>query len=126
MHASLYGRGSAIACDVTTGTHSTAKHKDITDVEAVSVLSKDGKQLTVFAVNRLTGEDAAAEIKLEGFEGFILDSWQVLESDDMLVTNSADEERIAPASKTDYEYKDGILKATLKAASWNVIIFKKD
>ena len=78
---------------------------------------------TLFAVK---GEDAAAEIKLEGFEGFILNSWQALESDDMLVTNSADEERIAPASKTDYEYKDGILKATFKAASWNVIIFKKD
>ena len=126
LHASAYGRGSAIKCDVTTGTHDTEGYKDVTDVEAVSVLSKDGSQLTLFAVNRLTGEDAEAEVKLSGFDGFRPVSWKALESDDMLVRNSSEEQRVAPVEKSDYEFNGGILKATLKAASWNVIIFRKD
>ena len=82
-------------------------------------------QLTLFAVNRLTGEDAAAEVNLSGFDGFRPVSWKALESDDMLVRNSSEEQRVAPVEKGDYEFNGGILKATLKAASWNVIIFRK-
>lgn len=126
MHASAYGRGTAVRCDVTTGTHDTSKHKDVTDTEAVSVLSRDGKQLTLFAVNRLTKEDADVTVKLNGFDGWHCTSWQALESDDMLVTNSAAKQTVEPVEKTGYEFKDGIFKASLKAASWNVIVFKKE
>ena len=125
MHASAYGRGSAIKCDVATGTHDTNKHKDVTDVEAVSVLSRDGKQLALFAVNRLTGEDAQAAVTLEGFDDFRCISWQALESDDMLVRNSVQEQNVVPVEKTDYEFIGGTWKGKLKAASWNVIIFEK-
>ena len=43
----------------------------------------------------------------------------------MLVTNSAGEEKVKPAEKKDYDFKDGIFNTVLKSASWNVIVLEK-
>lgn len=124
--ASKYGRGTALKVQITTGKHNTDMYENVSDVEAAAVLSNDEEQLTVFAVNRLTDEDTVLEVELNGFEGFKPVSWQALESDDMLVTNNADNERIKPVDKTEMLFENGVLKATLKPASWNVIVLRKE
>ena len=103
---------------MTTGTHKTSKHEEVTDVEAIPVYNEQKDQLTVFAVNRLTGEDVP-------FEGYKVIEYQALESDDMYLTNSAAEEKVKPVSKDDYKFEDGKFTATLKPASWNVIVLGK-
>ena len=125
-HASKYGRGTALRAQIITDTHSTVKHGEVTDVEAAVVLSKDEDLLTVFAVNRNVNEDIELEVELNGFEGFTAASWQALESDDMLLTNDAGNERVKPVDKTEIVFGNGVLKATLKSSSWNVIVLRKE
>ena len=125
-HASKYGRGTALRAQISTDTHSTGKHGEVTDVEAAVVLSKDENQLTVFAVNRNVNEDVSLEVELNGFEGFTAASWQALESDDMLLTNDAGNERVKPVDKTEIVFGNGVLTATLKSSSWNVIVLRKE
>ena len=125
FHASKYGRGAALRPVMTTGTHKTSKHDEVTDVEAIPVYNEEKDQLTIFAVNRLTKEDVPFEVDLRGFEGYKVLDYQALESDDMYLTNSAAEEKVKPISKSDYEYKDGQFSAVLKPASWNVIVLGK-
>ena len=125
-HASKYGRGTALRSQIITDTHSTGKHGEVTDVEAAVVLSKDEDLLTVFAVNRNVNEDIELEVELNGFEGFTAASWQALESDDMLLTNDAGNERVKPVDKTEIVFGNGVLKAALKSSSWNVIVLRKE
>lgn len=125
-HASKYGRGTALRAQIITDTHSTGKHGEVTDVEAAVVLSKDEDLLTVFAVNRNVNEDIELEVELNGFEGFTAASWQALESDDMLLTNDAGNERVKPVDKTEIVFGNRVLKAALKSSSWNVIVLRKE
>ncbi len=125
-HASKFGRGTALKADVTTDTHNTRNHENVTDIEAACVLSKDENQLTVFAVNRNLEDDITLETALNGFDGFSVVSWQALESDDMLLTNDANEERVKPIDKSVPALENGTLKASLRPASWNVIVLRKE
>ena len=124
-HASKYGRGVALRPVMKTTTHNTAKHENVTDVEAVPVYDEENGRLTIFAVNRTLNEDIPFEADLRGFEGYKVKEYSVLESDDMLVTNSAEEEKVKPSEKKDFEFKDGIFNTVLKSASWNVIVLEK-
>lgn len=123
LHASRYGRGTALKTKLITGTHSTSSRSSVTDVEAAAVLSKDKDQVTVFAVNRNVTEDVQLEIALEGFKA---KTWLALESDDMSVTNDASCERVAPIEKKNFASSSGTTEVLLKSSSWNVIIFDKD
>ncbi|MBP0977414.1 MAG: alpha-N-arabinofuranosidase, partial [Oscillospiraceae bacterium] len=124
-HASKYGRGVALRPVMKTTTHNTSKHENVTDVEAVPVYDEENGRLTIFAVNRTLKEDIPFEVDLRGFEGYEVKEYSVLESEDMLVTNSAEEEKVKPAEKKDYDFKDGIFNTVLKSASWNVIVLVK-
>lgn len=125
FHASKYGRGAALRPVMTTGTHRTSKHEEVTDVEAIPVYNEEKGQLTIFAVNRLTSEEVPFEADLRGFEGYEVTDYQALESDDMYLVNTASEEKVKPVTKTDYKYSNGSFEAVLKPASWNVIVLSK-
>ena len=43
----------------------------------------------------------------------------------MLAVNSAEEEKVKPVEKNDYEVTESGFKAELSPASWNVIVLKK-
>ena len=124
-HASKYGRGAALKPVMKTGTHKTSKHEEVTDVEAVPVYNEEKQQLTIFAVNRLIDESVPFEVDLRGFEGYKVVDYQALESDDMLAVNSAEEEKVKPVAKTDYEVTENGFTANLKPASWNVFILAR-
>lgn len=116
LHASLYGRGTAIMPSVDTEKHPTSKHGSVTDIEASAVYNEDLHRLTVFAVNRTADKNIPLEIDLKGFCEFKNVRHIFLESSDMLLTNSAAEEKVRPGER------DG-LPESLSPASWNVIIF---
>ncbi len=116
LHASLYGRGTAIMPSVDTEKHPTSKHGSVTDIEASAVYNEDKHRLTVFAVNRTLDKHIPLELSLKGFGEFKNVRHIFLESSDMLLTNSGADEKVSPGER------DGIPE-TLSPASWNVIIF---
>lgn len=116
LHASTYGRGTALVTVITSGTHDTAKHKDVTDIESAAVYNKEKDQLVLFIVNRCLDKTIPLKLDLSGFNEFTNVKHIALESSDMLITNSASNEQVKPIER------DGI-PATLAPASWNVLIF---
>ena len=126
LHASRYGRGTALDINVQTGTHNTSNHSDVTDIEAVAVISDDERQLTVFAVNRTRISEINFEADLKALDGFKLTTWQALESLDMTAVNKEGCEMVRPVTKDSFTFEGGILKTSLQPASWNVFVFNKD
>ncbi|MCR5715231.1 MAG: alpha-N-arabinofuranosidase [Lachnospiraceae bacterium] len=124
-HASKYGRGYALQPVISTGKHDTSRHEDVSDIESVAVWNDEKQELTIFAVNRNTEEDIAFEADVRGFEGYRFIEHLALESDDMKVTNSAEEEKVRPISKNGGTFDEGKFSTVLKKSSWNVIRFAK-
>lgn len=119
-YTSQNGRGTALRADIETGSFSEGKAENVPAVDAVAVLSEDGTELSVFAVNRLLGEDAELDLSLEGFDGYKLTQHISMEGSDLKAGNSMENpEAIVPVEK---EIND---KITLSAASWNFLKFTK-
>ncbi|MBQ8966919.1 alpha-N-arabinofuranosidase [Ruminococcus sp.] len=117
MHASLYGRGTALSAEVEAPSYDTDKLKNIPFVTTAAVKNDDGG-ITVFAVNRSLDEDCEPDISLP--EGYKLYQHIVLDHDDMKAANSsAEPENVVPAEVP----AEG--KTLLKKHSWNVLRYRK-
>lgn len=125
LHASIYGRGIALEPVINTTKHDTSNHTDVTDVEAVSVYNPENEEVTIFAVNRNVEHDVNFTSDLRGFEKYKVLEYIVMESDDMKVVNSLDNQRVKPEAKTEYTFDNGIFTTNMKKCSWNVIRFGK-
>lgn len=123
LHASRYGRGTALQPMISCGKHDTKKHSDVTDVEAVAVHDEETSEITIFAVNRNTEEDIPFEITLSGFDRLTPIEYLVMENSDMKAVNGPGGEVVFPAKKTDYVWADGVFSTCLSKCSWNVVRF---
>lgn len=126
LHASKYGRGTALRSVIISTKHDTKNHEDVTDIESVAVYNEEKEEVTIFAVNRNVNEDAIFEADVRSFEGYRVIEYLALENEDMKIVNSMTTEKVKPITKTDYELKDDIFTSTMKKCSWNVIRFGKD
>jgi alpha-N-arabinofuranosidase len=125
MHASIYGRGVALQPILSSSRHDTSEYTDVTDVDSVAVYEEEKEELTIFAVNRDTGEDIPFECDIRSFEGYRLLEHIVLEHDDLKASNSAAVQEVAPRNRADGVLDNGIFRTNLHRVSWNVIRFKK-
>ncbi len=126
LHASKYGRGIALETALRSSRHDTLDYTDVTDVDAAAVWDNEGEALTIFAVNRDLSEDITLEADLRSFPGYQLLEHLVLENPDMGAVNTAEKEAVCPHAATDRnQLADGILRAKLAPASWNVLRLKK-
>ena len=125
LHASRYGRGTALQPVIKSPVHSTAKHGEITDVEAVAVYNEENEEVTVFAVNRNLEEDLELCMDVRSFEGYEGVEHIVLYSGSLKLCNSAGEEKVAPAVQAAPSVDHGSASIKLNRGSWNVIRFAK-
>jgi len=124
LHASKYGRGYALQCPLSSGKHDTAKHSDVTDIDATAVYNEEQGEVTIFAVNRNTEGDVEFSADLRSFEGASVIEHIGLAGYDMKAENSAGKENVAPAAFKGYTMDNGVFETVLKSCSWNVIRFK--
>ncbi len=124
LHVSRYGRGTVLTPVISTGTHDTARHSRVTDIEAAVVHSGADGRVTIFAVNRNPVRDLTFEADLRSFTGYGVKEFLTLESSDMKLVNSATYSPVVPGNRTDFTMTDGIFTTTLKKYSWNVIVFR--
>lgn len=121
LHASVHGRGIALATACECGTYSAGDLPEVPYVETIATLSEDEKRLTVFAVNRSLCEACDIDLHLEGFEDYRVVSHTALECDDLKAINTAENPNaVSPIEKP---LGDEIV---LAAKSWNVIVFEKN
>ena len=121
MHASAYGRGTALLPVISSPKFDTSTHADVTAVEAVSVYNEEKEEVTIFAVNRSIKDDAEMTIDVRSFEGYRVLEHTVLESDDLLAVNGPFHEKVAPKQTSQSSIDGGTVTSILHKASWNVI-----
>lgn len=119
LHASLFGRGTALKAGVCCETYDTEGLKEVPYVTAAAVLNDNG-EISIFAVNRSLDKEAVLDAELIGFEGYSLFEHIELNCNDLKAVNSFEKpNNIVPANKQ----TDG--KTELSAHSWNVLRFRK-
>jgi alpha-N-arabinofuranosidase len=122
MHASRYGRGTAMQAAVQTPKYDTKEFSDVPVLESAVVYQEETGELTVFAVNRDMQEDLVLECEWNGFKPERVIEHIVYADQDPKAVNTADEpNRCVPEPGRGALLEDGKLTAKLPAFSWNVI-----
>ena len=125
MHASAYGRGTALRPLVTSPVYDCKDFSGVPYVDAAATLAEDGS-VTIFAVNRAMGEDALLTGDLRAFGDLRVAEHIVLHHDDMKAVNTEENPmNVAPTAGPGGTVEGGKLEICLPAASWNVIRLSK-
>ncbi len=126
MHASKYGRGTALETKVECGKYDSRKYTDVPYVDSVAIRNDETGELTVFAVNKNLDEDIVTTIDLGGFEGYRLVEHITMHHDDVNAVNTEDApDNVRPFANGKTTVDGRYAEALLGRASWNVIRFKK-
>ncbi|KZE82701.1 alpha-N-arabinofuranosidase [Paenibacillus jamilae] len=125
LHASRYGRGVSLMPVVDSEKYDSKDFTDIPYLDSAVVYDEEGDALTIFAVNRHLSESLELTVDVRSFEGYRIVEHTVLEHDDLKATNSPAGEKVTPHNGGNAKLEDGIVKAYLGKASWNVIRLAK-
>jgi len=118
MHASCYGRGTALRCVVDCDGYRSPAYGDVPYIEAAAV--QNGSELTVFAVNRSLEEDITLDLDLSGFGNPELIEHIKLNNEDLKAVNTAAQpDAVMPSGGP-----AAGLSAKLEKHSWNVLRLK--
>ena len=125
MHASRYGRGTALDMRVDSSSYEDPVFDAVPYVEAVGVLSEDRGDLTVFSVNRNLEEVVELDVDLRDFSTARVVEHIALTHSDLKAVNTLEQpERVAPSALDDsVEEHEGKTRIALPPASWNVVRF---
>jgi alpha-N-arabinofuranosidase len=123
MHASQYGRGTALRPVIKAPSYSSTNYDDVPLIDAVAVLGDNGS-LTIFVLNRALNNDIELSCDLRAFGNFRFCEHIVLHHDDVKATNSEDEpNKVIPVVRKEHEAGNGKISIRLQALSWNVLKF---
>lgn len=121
LHASIYGRGTALNAIVSSPKYDSKEFTDIPYLETASVYNEENEELTVFAVNRHLEEGLLLESDIRSFEDYQMIEHIVLENEDFKAVNTVKAQPVQPHNNGTARATDGVLEALLPKASWNVI-----
>lgn len=121
MHASQYGRGTALRPVLDSPKYDCSDYTDVPLVDATATLGDDGS-VTIFAVNRDLKDDIALEADLRAFGDLRVLEHIVLHHDDVKAVNTEKApDNVAPRAGKGGTLDRGRLEVVLPCLSWNVI-----
>lgn len=121
MYTSQHGRGTTIRSFCSCDSYDTEKIKNVPYVDSAAVISDDGNEITIFAVNRSLNEACDLNIATLGYDNYNLTQHIAMEGDDLKAVNTADSpDNVIPVEKAISE------NISLSPHSWNMLIFKKN
>ncbi len=123
MHASKFGRGTALLPSMDSPKYETADFGEVPIIEAIAVYNEESAELTVFAVNRDVDEEVELTCDLRSFAGAALREHLVLEGFDLKATNTEANQPVQPKTKSGGRIDAGKFTTRLSKLSWNVIRF---
>ena len=122
LHGSRYGRGVALDVGVKSSVYHDEGFGPVPHLDSVATYDEEARTLTVFAVNRSLADCLPLSGDVRGFPGAKVVEHITLCHDDLKATNSLDcPDNVAPRHDGDARVDQGLLSASLPAASWNVI-----
>ena len=121
MHASKYGRGTALRPLVKSPVYDCKDYEGVPTVDATAVTDDDGN-VTIFAINRDMAEDTELSVDLRAFGDLKVAEHIVLHHDDVKAVNTEENpNEVAPKQGEPGELDGGKYTVVLPALSWNVI-----
>ncbi len=125
MHASKYGRGTALRPLVSSPVYDCRDYDAVPVVDATAVMDDEGN-VTVFALNRDMAEDVEFSCDLRAFGNLKIEEHIVLHHDDVKAVNTeAAPDEVAPVQADKGILDAGHYTVALPALSWNVIRLTK-
>jgi alpha-N-arabinofuranosidase len=125
MHASKYGRGTALKAIVSTPTYDCSDYENVPYIDTAAVQGDDGS-VTLFCVNRDLSEDYSLSLDLRSFAGLSLKEHIMMHNDDVKAVNTAENpNNVVPCAGPGGEGSNGRFTVKLPALSWNVFRFTK-
>jgi len=125
MHASKYGRGTALRPIVESPTYDCTDYEKVPLVDATATLADDGS-VTIFAVNRDMNEPIELDCDMRAFGDLKIEEHIVLHHDDVKAINTeANPDNVVPAKGNGGAIDGGRLSIVLPSLSWNVIRLTK-
>jgi alpha-L-arabinofuranosidase len=128
------GRGTVLKCEVDSPTYATTYHDprgatdlafpmpEVAFLKMAAVHAPDDGTLTFFLLNRHLHDEMPVEIEMGGLAGLTLEKATTLRDFNLAAVNTSEEpERIAPTALSAVAVSSGGVRATLPAASWNVV-----
>jgi len=123
MHASQYGRGTALRPIINAPLYSSTDYDDVPMIDAAAVLGEDSS-LNVFVINRSTGSDIELSCDLRAFGNISFKEHIVLYHDNVKAINSEEKpNEVIPVVRHEYETENRNFSIPLPALSWNVLKF---
>ena len=125
MHASNYGRGTALRAVVDSPVYDCKDYTDVPYIDATGTMDADGN-VTVFCVNRDMNEDYALNLDLRSFGNLRLAEHILLHHEDVKAVNTEDNPmNVAPTAGPGGKVDNGRAEIRIPALSWNVLRFVK-
>ena len=125
-YTSRYGHGTVLQTLVDCPTYENKRHGTVPYVDSVCIFNEEENELVVFAVNKDLEEDMTVTLELRQFADYHIEEHVVLHDEDLFAVNSEENpNRIVPMASQDSAVENGILTATLKHKSWNMIRLRK-
>ena len=125
MHASRYGRGTALKPILVSPTYDCRDYEKVPLVDAAATMGTDGS-VTIFAINRDMTEDITLECDLRAFGDLKPEEHIVLHHDDVKAVNTEEKpDEVKPSKGRNGKMDGGRMNVKLPALSWNVIRLMK-
>lgn len=117
-----YGQGIVLQTLVESPTYETKKYGTVDCVDCVAVFNDQTDEVVVFAVNKDLDEDIGLTVSLRQFAEYGIKEHVILNHEDLYAVNTeAEPDNVVPVRCQDSRVEDGVLKATLRSKSWNMI-----
>ena len=126
MHASKYGRGTALKAIVDTPVYDCEDYEKVPVIDATATEGDDGS-VTVFCVNRDLKDDFCLGLDLRSFGELRLAEHIMLHHDDVKAVNTEEKPgEVTPEPGPGGTIDGGRAEIKVPALSWNVIRFVKE
>ena len=126
MHASKYGRGTALRVIVDSPVYDCRDYEGVPTLDAMAVQGDDGS-LTVFCVNRDLSEPCLLDLDLRSFGKMKMSEHLLLHHDDVKAVNTEEQpDNVVPVSIPVTPAEGERAQIVLPPLSWNVLRFGKE
>ena len=122
MHASRYGRGTALNVSVSSPKYDCKARTDVDCLDSVAVYNDENGETAVFILNRNLEQDLDTELVIAG-AGTLIEHIQYTNGD-LKAANSLGRELVAPVNLPPAKMDGEKLQIAIPKASWNVLRFK--
>jgi alpha-L-arabinofuranosidase len=125
-HASHFGRGMALRAIVDSPLYDSRERQGVPALKIAAVWHPESEELSLFCLNRSLDESLPLVVDLRAFPGLAVEAWLQLAGSDLKAVNTKDApDAVSPTLASGATVTDGTLRATLPAASWNVLRLRK-